>query len=73
MTLRGAGRVRRFALPAGDVTVGQAADTNLATLRKAGQASTHHVYGRRILVHAVAEFGSSSLNEISAEPAAVPG
>jgi integrase len=50
------GTVRRLAAAAGDVTLGQAAEAYLGTLRGAEQASTRRTYGR-ILRWVVAEFG----------------
>ena len=50
------GTVRRLAEAAGDITLGQAAEAYLATLRGAEQASTRRTYGR-ILRWVVAEFG----------------
>ena len=40
------GTVRRITPAAGDVALGQAADSYLATLRGAEQASTRRTYGR---------------------------
>ena len=59
------GTVRRLA-PAASVTLGQAADAYLATLRGAEQASTRRTYGR-ILRWVVAEFGSDASPDIDAE------
>jgi integrase len=60
------GTVRRPG-PAAGVTLGQAADAYLATLRGAEQASTRRVYGR-ILRNIAAEFGRGTApEEISAE------
>ena len=56
----GMGTVRRLAAAAGDVTLGQAAEAYLATLRGAEQASTRRTYGR-ILRWVVAEFGAGFL------------
>ena len=53
------GTVRRLAAAAGDVTLGQAADAYLATLRGAEQASTRRTYSR-VLRWVVAEFGAES-------------
>ena len=55
----GMGTVRRLAAAAGDVTLGQAAEAYLATLRGAEQASTRRTYGR-ILRWVVAEFGAGT-------------
>ena len=55
----GMGTVRRLAAAAGDVTLGQAAEAYLATLRGAEQASTSRTYGR-ILRWVVAEFGADA-------------
>jgi integrase len=61
------GTVRRLAPAAGDVTLGQAADAYLATLRGAEQASTRRVYGR-ILRTVAAEFGEdTALDELDPE------
>jgi integrase len=61
------GTVRRLAPAAGDVTLGQAADAYLATLRAAEQASTRRVYGR-ILRTVAAEFGEdTALDELDPE------
>ena len=51
------GTVRRLAAAAGDVTLSQAAEAYLATLRGAEQASTRRTYGR-ILRWVVVEFGT---------------
>jgi hypothetical protein len=53
------GTVRRLAAAAGGVTLGQAADAYLATLRGAEQASTRRTYSR-VLRWVVAEFGAES-------------
>ena len=53
------GTVRRLAPAAGDVTLGQAADAYLATLRGAEHASTRRTYGR-ILRWLVTEVGSDA-------------
>ena len=53
------GTVRRLAAAAGDLTLGQAADAYLATLRGAEQASTRRAYSR-VLRWVVAEFGTES-------------
>ena len=61
------GTVRRIAPAAGDVTLGQAADAYLTTLRGAEQASTRRVYGR-ILRTVAAEFGEdTALDELDPE------
>jgi integrase/recombinase XerC/integrase/recombinase XerD len=61
------GTVHRITSAAGDVTLGQAADAYLATLRGAEQASTLRTYGR-ILRRIVTEFGTDATpDEISAE------
>jgi integrase len=60
------GTVRRIAPPGGDVTLGQAADAYLATLRGAEQASTRRAYGR-ILRWIVTEFGSDAAPDIDRE------
>ena len=61
------GTVRRLAAAAGDVTLGQAAEAYLATLRGAEQASTRRTYGR-ILRWVVAEFGAGTgPGEVDAE------
>ena len=53
------GTVRRIAPAAGDVTLGQAVDAYLATLRGAEHASTRRTYGR-ILRRVVTEFGAET-------------
>ena len=53
------GTVRRLAAAAGDVTLSQAAEAYLATLRGAEQASTRRTYGR-ILRGVAAEFGAGT-------------
>jgi integrase/recombinase XerC/integrase/recombinase XerD len=58
--------VHRIATPAGDTTLGRAADAYLATLGGAEQEGTRRVYGR-ILRRAVGEFGAESAPDISAE------
>ncbi len=61
------GTVRRLVPAAGDVTLGQAADAYLTTLRGAEQASTRRVYGR-ILRTVAAEFGEdTALDELDPE------
>jgi hypothetical protein len=59
------GTVRRIAA-AGDVTLVQAADSYLATLHGAEQASTRRTYGR-ILRRVVTEFGSDAAPDIGPE------
>ena len=62
----GVGTVRRLA-PAGDITLGRAADAYLATLRGAERENTRRVYGR-VLHRMIAEFGSGTApDEIGAE------
>ena len=58
-SVRAMGTVRRLTAAVDDVTLGQAADTYLATLRGAEQASTRRTYSR-ILRWVVAEFGTES-------------
>ncbi len=60
------GTVRRLAAAAGDVTLGQAADAYLATLRGAEQASTRRTYGR-VLRWVVTEFGRDAAPDIGPE------
>jgi len=60
------GTIRRLAPAAGDVTLGQAADAYLATLRGAEHASTRRTYGR-ILRWIVTEFGSDTAPDIDPE------
>jgi integrase len=60
------GTVRRIAPAAGDVTLGRAVDTYLATLLGAEHASTRRTYGR-ILRRVVTEFGAETvLDELGA-------
>lgn len=58
--------IRSIASADGDVTLGQAVDAYLATLRGAEQASTRRTYGR-ILRWVVTEFGSESSLDTDAE------
>ena len=61
------GTVRRLGPAAGDITLGQAADAYLATLRGAEQENTRRTYGR-VLRRMTAEFGSGTApEEIGAE------
>jgi integrase len=61
------GTARRLAPAAGDVTLGQAADAYLTTIRGVEQASTRRVYGR-ILRTVAAEFGKdTALDELDPE------
>ena len=60
------GMVRRITPAAGDVTLGQAADAYLATLRGAEHTSTNRTYGR-ILRWIVTEFGSTAAPDIDPE------
>jgi len=60
------GMIRRIAPAAGGVTLGQAADAYLATLRGAEHASTRRTYGR-ILRWIVTEFGSDTAPDIDPE------
>src|SRR5262245_4628190 len=57
---------RALVLAVGDVTLGQAADAYLATLRSAEHASTRRTYGR-ILRWLVTEFGADSAPDIVPE------
>jgi integrase len=60
------GTVRPLA-PAGDITLGRAADAYLATLRGAEQENTRRVYGR-VLHRMIAEFGGGTApDEIGVE------
>jgi len=58
--------IHSVASAAGDVTLGQAAEAYLATLRGTEQASTRRTYGR-ILRWVAAEFGSESSPDIDGE------
>src|SRR5216684_1163554 len=58
--------IRRIAPAAAGVTLGQAADAYLATLRGAEHANTRRTYGR-ILRWVVTEFGADSSPNIDAE------
>ena len=59
--------IRRLPRAAGDLTLAQAVDAYLATLRGAEQASTRRTYGR-ILRWVLAEFGAgTALDEIDAK------
>jgi integrase/recombinase XerC/integrase/recombinase XerD len=61
------GTVRRLALAAGDVALGQAVEAYLGTLSGAEQASTRRTYGR-ILRRVVAEFGAETApDQVDAE------